>query len=196
MIPGAASHVARHRRGLAEFFAQQRDAVGTGSLDEDEWNPVLAAVVISLAKPTIQVFGAEVAGRLGGVFDLARLDAYLDEYGRITAEWANTTTFQQLADADDAAAVWAKAITVRAPQMAVSKVTTEANLGRHEAAAQNDAGEKRWVVTSNNPRPSHARMSGESVPIDSEFSNGARWPGDPVLSVDERAGCSCMLEFG
>lgn len=196
MIPGAGSHVARHRRGLVEFFARQRDRVGSGTLDEDEWNPLLAGVVISLAKPTIEVFGAEVAGRLGGTFDLARLDAYLDEYGRITAEWANQTTAAELAEADDAAAVWAKAINTRAPQMAISKVTTEANLGRHEAAAQNDASEKRWVVTSQNPRPSHAAMSGESVPIDSEFSNGARWPGDPVLSVDERAGCSCMLEFG
>jgi hypothetical protein len=72
-------------------------------------------------------------------------------------------------------------------------VTTEANLGRNEAAQQAGVGTKRWVVTSNKSR--HPHLNGESTPIGETFSNGALWPGDPTLPLDERAGCSCLLDF-
>ena len=36
---------------------------------------------------------------------------------------------------------------------------------------------KTWV-TGRNPRPSHLRMNGETVPIGEPFPNGAMWPGD------------------
>ena len=53
---------------------------------------------------------------------------------------------------------------------------------------------KTWVVTSSNPRPSHARMSGETVPIDSRFSNGADWPGDSsALGAADVANCKCEV---
>jgi len=39
-------------------------------------------------------------------------------------------------------------------------------------------------------------MAGETVPFDSVFSNGAKWPGDSsALDVDEVAGCSCDVEI-
>jgi hypothetical protein len=54
--------------------------------------------------------------------------------------------------------------------------------------------EKRWI-TGTNPRPSHALMNGETVPVDEPFSNGAFWPGDENLDVDESAGCNCSTEI-
>ena len=54
---------------------------------------------------------------------------------------------------------------------------------------------KSWVVTSGNPRASHAAMNGETVQYDEPFSNGAMWPGDiDNLDVEEVANCHCILE--
>lgn len=55
---------------------------------------------------------------------------------------------------------------------------------------------KTWVTTSGNPRASHARMNGETVPYGEPFSNGAMWPGDiDNLDVEECANCHCILEI-
>ncbi len=50
---------------------------------------------------------------------------------------------------------------------------------------------KTWHVRSSNPRDSHARVNGETVPVDQRFSNGLMWPGDPAGGADEVAGCTC-----
>jgi hypothetical protein len=52
---------------------------------------------------------------------------------------------------------------------------------------------KTWVVNSSNSR--HPEMDGETVGIDDEFSNGAKWPGDSSLDSDQSAGCLCELEI-
>lgn len=44
------------------------------------------------------------------------------------------------------------------------------------------------------PRSSHRRLDGETVPIDDLFSNGANWPGDNFrLPVEEVANCHCEV---
>jgi hypothetical protein len=49
-------------------------------------------------------------------------------------------------------------------------------------------------VTGPKPRPSHAAMNGETVDIESTFSNGARWPADSsALTADDIAGCNCEV---
>lgn len=52
---------------------------------------------------------------------------------------------------------------------------------------------KRWN-TGPNARTSHAAMNGETVDIDSRFSNRADWPGDDSLSPDESCGCNCSTD--
>ena len=69
-----------------------------------------------------------------------------------------------------------------------------------ETCRQNQQGGERimktWVVTSGNPRASHARMNGETVPYSEPFSNGAMWPGDiDNLDVEDVANCHCILEI-
>lgn len=68
-----------------------------------------------------------------------------------------------------------------------------------EACRQNESPGRRvyktWVCTSSNPRASHARMNGETVPYGEPFSNGAMWPGDiDNLDVEDVANCRCILE--
>ena len=53
---------------------------------------------------------------------------------------------------------------------------------------------KRWN-TGANARASHAAMTGETVPIDDRFSNGADWPGDDSLDPDESCGCNCSTDI-
>jgi hypothetical protein len=53
---------------------------------------------------------------------------------------------------------------------------------------------KTWDVTSGNPRPSHAAMNGETVPINEPFSNGCEWPGDEGGDPDTTCGCNCSTE--
>ena len=38
-------------------------------------------------------------------------------------------------------------------------------------------------------------MNGETVRIDEVFSNGLRWPGDPVGGADNNAECHCRAEY-
>lgn len=64
-----------------------------------------------------------------------------------------------------------------------------------EAARQNggEGAKKTWRTTSQDPRDSHKRLNGETVPVGEKFSNGLDWPasfGDP----DEVAGCRCEVE--
>lgn len=54
---------------------------------------------------------------------------------------------------------------------------------------------KTWNTNSPRARPSHAQMSGQTVPVDSVFSNGMRWPGDSA-NPDETAGCTCTMSIG
>ena len=201
MIPGSEAHVLRHQRELARFFAAQRDGIGGGDPSSARWNDELEGIVHGLAIRTVQAFAREIADRFGVTVDARDLEPFLRPYSRISAEAINATTRDNLdtaRESDDPTAVdhlWTVAIGARALQIAQGKVTTEANLGRDFAAKEGGARTKRWVVTSRNPRSSHAQMSGEEVPISETFSNGAEWPGDPSLAVEERANCGCMVDF-
>lgn len=73
---------------------------------------------------------------------------------------------------------------------------TEAlGFGRHDAAKASGLGQKTWVTTSNNPRPSHAAQNGETVRSDDIFSNGLRWPGDHFGDADETVNCTCTVIY-
>lgn len=85
---------------------------------------------------------------------------------------------------DSTAVAWAGAL-----------IANCAGFGRQDAARASGLTQKTWTVTSANPRPSHAGMNGETVDMDDTFSNGARWPGDGGLDVDESAGCTCVLSY-
>ena len=54
---------------------------------------------------------------------------------------------------------------------------------------------KTWVVTSANPRASHAAMNGATAREGDSFANGMQWPGDPVGGADQVAGCRCGVHL-
>src|SRR5690606_23703236 len=77
--------------------------------------------------------------------------------------------------------VFEEARLVRSVVAAKTLVTTFSAFATTEAGRQLAPGKavKTWVVTSKNPRATHAAMNGQTVPVDEKFSNGADWPGDP-----------------
>lgn len=85
-------------------------------------------------------------------------------------------------------------VAARAAQLATTQTTSISGFGTVEAAKQagGDEATKTWVAGAN-ARPTHAAVNGETVGLHDTFSNGARWPADINLSVDEIAGCNCAL---
>jgi HK97 family phage portal protein len=195
---------------LAAFFARQGKAVltriGSGAdwWDEGRWNSELAKDLFKVAHTLAELVGSAEAKRLGFP-DGYSPDRTVEFLTTVTARYAsniNLTTKSQLdaalASEGDPAKVFEDAKTTRAPGAAVGISTFIAAFGVHEAAAQitHDEGgtaSKTWIAGAN-PRPTHARMNGETVGLDETFSNGAMWPGDSP-DVDEVAGCNCSLQI-
>lgn len=221
MIPGAESHVDAHARALRRFFRRQGDelipaaAQGLAMIAQQfaspRWDDELQEVVLASALRTVRAFAGEIADRFGRTFEVDdELLAELTGYAGHKASSVNITTrdelvrrVDELEPGDDspearrsiAGELLAGMATTRALLLAGSAVTTEANHGRAAAAADAGVARKRWVVTSSNPRGTHAAINGQRVPFGSRFTNGARWPGDPILPVAERAQCRCIVEF-
>jgi len=53
---------------------------------------------------------------------------------------------------------------------------------------------KTWV-SSGLPDSRHGDMDGETVGLDEKFSNGADWPGDPVLGAEGVSNCGCGVDI-
>lgn len=83
----------------------------------------------------------------------------------------------------------------RTDQISMTRVAVVAGLSMLAAGKQNNAATKVWTVTSANPRPEHAAMDGEEVPLGEQFSNGMDGPGDYSGGGDEVANCQCELDF-
>jgi HK97 family phage portal protein len=193
---------------LASFFARQRRAVmsrlGAGRedvWDADRWDDELTEDLTEMYLATSEVAAREALADAGfGSYDVARTMAFLAEAARRSASDINETTRTAVAAAADdddpteaVASVFNVAEGQRAGAIAATTVTFASAFGTVEVARQNsDRATKTWQVESGNPRPSHAAMDGETVPIDEPFSNGLMWPG-AVGDPDEVAGCRCSV---
>ena len=191
--------------------------------DDDRWDGELETDLFALAATMADEVGAETADTYGGTWDSDITLGYLRENARIAAENVNATTKAAVADAvteargfasrskagivdtDEPAdgevdpleavlGVFAFALAARSAQIATTRVTAISNFGRHEAARQSGVTRKVWRINSTQPRSGHP-SDGETVDVDSTFSNGARWPGDAGAGIDQTAGCTCSLEF-
>jgi len=220
-LPGEAEgHIAKHREVLEGFFVRQREAVlgKVGSekargakatlqevFDRQRWDDELTVDLLALALQTAQRSGDEVVELFDTEWDVTEVEGLyeaLEESSRGMAEEINVWTADHLEEAltdDDAVdatrGVFEGLVAARAAGYAKSRVSTVWNFARGVAAKSSGASQKRWRVTSGNPRSEHAALDGETVPIGETFSNGAQWPGDPVLPVDERAGCECTFDI-
>lgn len=211
----ADSYQAKVEEVLGRFFARQERAVRSALggkapwWDGKRWDRELSADLLAVSMLVSTETARSTLGKLGLGADGYNPDqtrAYLEAVAKADAASINAATESQIADAlaDDEGSVdhvFEVAKGSRSHQAALTIVTALAGFATVEAVKQVPGpgkAIKRWVVTSGNPRPSHAGMDGETVALDDVFSNGAKWPGDgSALDVDERAGCSCdlVIEF-
>ncbi|MFE1734301.1 hypothetical protein ACFW6X_29835 [Streptomyces bacillaris] len=86
---------------------------------------------------------------------------------------------------------WVTAAAVRA----VTSATEARSFGSHDAAGASGLTHKVWRTGGKNPRASHVRLDGDSVPLGAVFSNRLRWPGDANGDAAETANCNCRLDY-
>lgn len=214
----AESYSTKARQVLEKYFARQEASVrsvlgakaDTEWWNEDRWNEELSAELYALSLTVTTVTARKQLEQLAidpDEYDADLTLAYLETVSRANAKSINFVTKQQLETAldeaedalDEVGHVFEVAKGARAQQAALTIVTALAGFATLEAVNQvrgNRKATKTWIVTSSNPRSSHAAMNGETVPLDQPFSNGAKWPGDgSALDVDEVAGCMCDLQI-
>lgn len=206
-------HVRAVENVLKRFYGRQRDVVlsrlgakASGSWwDAARWDDELTADLFRVAVSTTGKIGKEQAAALGfsgSDYDEERTLAFLQAVAKSRATAINATTKQRLDDAldedePDPGQVFDEALSARTASGSTALVSALAGFAVMEAGKQlvGSKATKTWVVTSGNPRPEHAAMDGETVPIEDDFSNGATWPGDPTLGADGVAGCMCALQI-
>lgn len=179
--------------------------------DKERWDKELAEDLFKEAFGLSVEAAKEAARKLwdDASYDPEKTEAFIRSMCARRAEMVNQATYDELveameADEDDEGlkdtpeGVFEHAEENRAES--AGKAFAGALIGWSvlEACRQNAKPEqttvKTWTTTSGNPRASHARMNGETVPYGEPFSNGAQWPGDiDNLDVEDVANCQCVL---
>lgn len=197
---------AKAEQVLAKFFERQGASVlakinagASDWWDGERWDRELAADLLPVAHSIATTLGKAEAKRLGFSEDDYNPDQtvnFLKAVAERYATTANETTKGQLdaavaAEDGDPAHVFDVAKDSRAAGIGSMVTTFAAGFATVEAARQiarsnNVEPTKTWV-TGANPRPEHAAMDGETVPIDEPFSDGNDWPGG-------LPGCNCSVE--
>ena len=196
---------------LRKFFKRQANSVlpklgakGAEWWDEDRWNAELADDLEPIIDKIADAHGMSTAEILGTEYGREITRKYLRKLTEGRAKAINASTLEKLMqtieDAEqEPAAVFEKRESNDAVTFGQSLATAIASWVVLESVhqAQNSGYSKRvekeWA-TGPNSRPSHTAMNGQRVGIDEKFSNGADWPGDDNLPVNEVAGCNCSIE--
>lgn len=209
-----------------EFFEHQRSVIlpklgaeekrGNVKADEwwdaERWDDELTGKLlpVALSQATRNARSTLRGLRIDDTYSEERTEAYITSMCRRRAEMMNKTTKRLLDEVSDwegnedaehatYGGVFDMAEGERSETGGSAFATALAGWSSLEAVRQCAAGSgatKTWIVTSGNPRPSHAIMDGETVPYDSNFSNGAEWPGDAdALDVADVANCMCQVEI-
>jgi HK97 family phage portal protein len=149
---------------------------------------------------------ASKAGSTLGNYDVVGLTNWLESVSLAQAKSINNSTYTKINDAlasleyEDPLkavdAVFDELTDNDYSGSTLSMVGTVISFSRTDSAKFNNKATKTWIVTSGNPRSTHALLDGETVNIDDLFSNGAKFPGDPSLDVSDRANCECIVDFG
>lgn len=197
---------------LAAFFRRQRAAVlsrlgakaDADWWDGERWDKELSDDLYRLAVTTATQLGRQTAESLGfdpDEYDEDRTLAFLRAVAETRAEWINQTTKAQIDAAleeaePDVGSVFDDAESARTGSASTALMAAVAGFALVEAGKQlvGDRAAKTWE-TGRNARPEHSRMDGETVGIDEVFSNGANWPGDPVLGAEGVANCNCGVSI-
>lgn len=192
---------------LKKFFERQKKSVlpkmGAKSAswwDKKRWDKELADDLEPELDEISDFHGELTAKLLGYGYDTDRTRKYIRTLAEARAEIINESTYSKLKDAEEPGGAFDKRALVDAVVIGGTLALTCAAFGTRESVQQAQENGfdrqvyKRWV-TGDNPRPAHAAMNGEEVPIDEPFSNGLNWPGDDVGPADETCGCNCSTEI-
>lgn len=178
--------------------------------DVTRWDTELEDDLFAVAREMSNEAAARALRALGAPEDAFEPDdaaAFLRDMCAHRASWVNETTLRELRRAlelQEAGAeglmaspegVFENAAKNRSESAGNAFATAVDSWSAIDACQQAgiDGVMKQWVVTSKNPRPSHAAMNGQRVPIDERFSNGMDWPGDWAGGPDEVCGCQCTI---
>ena len=201
-----------------EFFKRQAKSIlpklGAKAewWDEERWNRELTDDLFEKAMDISTSTAKKAISDLwdDGEYDPDRTEAYIKKMCQRRAEMVNQATYKELVDAIDAdeedeglkatpEGVFENAEENRSESAGHAFASAICAWSLMEACRQNERGQKvykTWIVTSGNPRATHAALNGETVPYDEPFSNGAQWPGDiDNLDIEEVANCQCILEI-
>lgn len=204
---------------LSSFFKRQAKSVlpkiGADSdnwWNQHRWDMELADDIEPVIDKIADDHGEEVAKAMGAEYNTEQTRNYLRDLSEGRAAAINEGTYKKLkevlADYDpededskspsdifderegNDSTLLGKALAL---QVAGWAATHEAPQQAEQQGIRKKV-EKMWV-TGDNPRPDHAAMDGETVPIYETFSNGLRWPGDDDGDPDETCGCNCSTEI-
>lgn len=199
---------------LKRFWKRQADSVlpkiGAKSAkwwDEARWNDELAEDILPVITSVADAHGKEAADAIGCVYKTEQTRNYLKAHAKARAAAINKATYQKLQDAikdDDEEDTPAHVFEVRENKDSITfgrslAIGIAGWAATHEAPQQakqqgiDRTVEKQWV-TGDNPRPEHASMNSQIVPVDEPFSNGCFWPGDDNGDPDTTCGCNCSTE--
>lgn len=198
-----------HAKGLKKYFDRQRLALGgtrKAAINTTAWNSELAGILRTYATATMQAVGTNVATELGGKFKPDNANDYVARSTKASAKRINDKTMEQLRKAladnpdlsleDAVDDLYDGVVEARSNEISFTQVAIFAGLAAIMAANMAKATQKTWVVTSANPRPEHATMDGETVPIGETFSNGLMRPGEySAGNAGEVANCTCDMRF-
>jgi HK97 family phage portal protein len=128
----------RHARMLEKFFSRQRNAVvGGKAADSERWDRELADDMFGVQYQTVEAFGKDAAGRIGGAWDQERTAAYVRKRSDAVAQSLNAETAQRLAaEGADPDEVFGEP---RVQEFSRTHTTFAVNWAIQEAAHQNGA---------------------------------------------------------
>ena len=205
-LPGLRdTHRERSRLAFVAYIDELAAAINPDlpTFETERWNRRLTEVLVDRGTDTAADFGRTVFALVGRAsrFAIEPMEEWIDTVSGNFAENLNLSFETALFDAqlsDDTDAIDETVDRFRNVRTAVWAATVTgvfANFGAHEGAKASTAGQKTWQVNSGNPRDTHSALSGETVELNETFSNGMRWPGDPVGGPAEVANCQCSMTF-
>ena len=199
---------------LSKFFKRQADSVlpkiGAKAAkwwDQQRWDTELADDLEPVIDDIADSHGIEVAKALGAKYGVEQTRKYLRAMAEGRAQAINEGTYKKLQaaiESEDENETPAHVFELREGSQsdlfgrslalaAAGWASVQEAPAQAEQQGIHKTVEKRWV-TGDNPRPEHALMDNETVPIDAEFSNGCFWPGDDNGDPDTTCGCNCSTE--
>ena len=204
---------------LSAFFKRQRESIlpkigakAAGWWNQRRWDAELADDLEPVLDDIADAHGKEVAKAIGSEYHPEQTRNYIRALAKGRAKAINDATYKKLLESTENADEEEDELDTPAHVFDLREGSQANLLGRslaigiagwaatHEAPDQAERQgihkmvEKIWV-TGDNPRPEHAMMDGETVPIWETFSNGCNWPGDDDGDPDTTCGCNCSTEI-